>query len=197
MTAGPPHRTTHATIEERCAMTAHTDTNIADTGTESAPLIARARAVARAHRTADPQAFDRRYDRPEVWTRRARIARDIANALQVPLAAVSVTDDPHHAYGFGDRVPGDRVTVTDGDTVLRFIPDLGAQQGDRWVLLDECPVCGAPDTPMVPVTGLADLGEWLDPDFDDQLDRVLAFRLFNGDPAHRSGCSYGIEPADD
>lgn len=180
-------------------MTAHNETTTdtaADRPAESASLIARARGAARAHRAADPYAFDHRYDRPDIWTRRARTARDIAAALQVPLAAVSVTDDPHHAYGFGHRVPGDRITVIDADAVLRFIPDIGAQQGDRWVLLDECPECGAPDVPMVPVTGLADLGEWLDPDFDDQLDRVLAFGLFNGDPAHRNGCPYGAEPAD-
>lgn len=179
-------------------MADHTNTDRpADTAAESASLIARACAVARASRAADPHAFDHRYDRPNEWTRRARIVRDIAHALQVPLAAVSVTDDPHHAYGFTYPAPGDRVTVTDGNTVLRLIPDLGAQQGDRWVLLDECPDCGAPDVPMVPVTGLADLGEWLDPDFDDQLDRVLAFGLFNGDPAHRTGCPYGTKPADD
>jgi hypothetical protein len=180
-------------------MTDLTDTDRpAGTAAESGPLIARARAVARAQRAADPHAFDHRYDdRPNAWTRRARIAREIAHALQVPLSAITVTNDPYHAYGFTYPEPGDRITVTDGDTVLRFIPDLGAQQSDRWVLLDECPECGAPDAPMIPVTGLADLGEWFDPDFDDRLDRVLAFGLFNGDPAHRNGCPYGAEPADD
>lgn len=53
--------------------------------------------AARARRSADPAGFDHRHDSPEhwnQWARRARVARTVAAALDVPVGRVTVTDDP-------------------------------------------------------------------------------------------------------
>jgi hypothetical protein len=154
-------------------------------------LVERARAAARSQRAADPYAFEHRYDDLNSWTRRARIARDIAASLDIPLAAVTVTNDSKRTYGPGRGIPGDLITVTEGTTVWQFVPDFTAEPGDRWVLLGECPDCEEPGVPMIPVTTLADIGEWLDPDIDDRYDRVMAAGFFDSDPAHHPGCEYG------
>ncbi|MDU0295100.1 hypothetical protein, partial [Saccharothrix longispora] len=109
-------------------------------------LAERAARAARAHRTADPDGFHRRHDNPEAWNRwarRARVARTVAAALQVPVDAVLVTDDPHRTYPTrsGD-VPGDLITVTDPATgsAWRFVPD-HTTPGQAWLLLASCPGC--------------------------------------------------------
>ena len=61
----------------------------------AAGLAERAVHAARAHRAADPHGFGRRLDTPDEWNRwapRARVARTIAAALQVPVEQVLVTD---------------------------------------------------------------------------------------------------------
>lgn len=86
--------------------------------TINAPGLAeRAVLAARAYRAADPAEFDHRNDTPQQWarwTRRARVARTIAAALQVPMGWVTVTDDPHRDYRTREGlVPGDLITITD------------------------------------------------------------------------------------
>ena len=129
--------------------------------------------AAHAHRAADPDGFRHRHDSPEAWNRwarRARVARTVATALQVPADAVLVTDDPHRAYPTrtGD-VPGDLIAVTDPVTgnVWRFIAD-HTTPGQAWLLLDHCADCAA-ETPVARIATLADLGDHLDPDRDTLL----------------------------
>lgn len=110
--------------------------------------------------------------------------------LPPALVSIAVTDDPHRQPGQERFRPGEVITVTDGRAVWRFLPDPTMPPGERWVLLDECPGCGAPDVPMVPVATLADVGDWLDPHADDRYARAMAFGLFDGDPAHDPGCNY-------
>ncbi|MFC6091595.1 hypothetical protein [Saccharothrix lopnurensis] len=131
-------------------------------------LAQRAVHAAHAHRAADPDGFHRRHDNPEEWNRwvrRARVARTVATALQVPTDAVLVTDDPHRTYPTrtGD-VPGDLITTTDPATghTWRFIPD-HTTPGQAWLLLDTCPRCSA-EVPVTRIATLADLGDHLDPD---------------------------------
>jgi hypothetical protein len=83
-------------------------------------LAERAVHAARAYHAADPDGFVRRHDTPDQWNRwarRARVARTVAAALQVPVNAVLVTDDPHRTYRTRTGpVPGDLITVTDPAT---------------------------------------------------------------------------------
>ena len=120
----------------------------------TAALAERAVHAAHAHRAADPDGFHHRHDDPDQWnrwTRRARVARTIAAALQVGVDGVLVTDDPHRQYrtrtGPG---PGDLITITDPVTgrAWRFIPDF-TTPGDGWLLLDRCPGCDA-EVPVHP-----------------------------------------------
>jgi hypothetical protein len=133
-------------------------------------LAERAVRAARAHRAADPDGFHHRHDNPEAWNRwarRARVARTVAAALQVPVDAVLVTDDPHRTYPTRTgEVPGDLITVTDLPTghAWRFIPD-HTTPGQAWLLLDHCLGCSA-EVPVARVATLADLGDHLDPDRD-------------------------------
>lgn len=153
----------------------------------------RALAAARRQRASDPTEFDRRYDdNLFAWARRARLARDIAAALDIPHspASITVTDDPHPRPGREIFRPGDLITVTDGRARWRFIPDPTMPPGERWILLDECPDCGAEDVPMITVATLADVGDWIDPDADDRYARAMAFGMFDGDPAHYPDCNY-------
>jgi hypothetical protein len=156
------------------------------TTTTAAPgLAARAVHAARAHRAADPHGYRRRHDDPDQWirwTRRARAARAIAAALQVPVETVFVTDDPRRAYGAGS-VPGDLITVTDPPTgrAWQFIPDLTTTPHGGWLLLERCLDCGT-DVPAARIACLTDLGDHLDPDTDRRLPD-------DARDAHRPGCA--------
>lgn len=136
-------------------------------------LAERAVHTARTYRATDPRGFHRRHEDPDHWNRwarRARVARTIAAALQVPLECVLVTDDPHRTYRTrGGSLPGDLITVTDPATgrAWRFIPDF-TTSGDGWLLLDRCPECAA-EVPITRIACLIDLGEYLDPDGDPHL----------------------------
>ncbi|MEV8444154.1 hypothetical protein AB0425_42840 [Actinosynnema sp. NPDC051121] len=156
-------------------------------------LAERAVRAAHAHRAADPDGFHHRHDHPEAWNRwarRARVARTIATALQVPTDAVLVTDDPHRTYPTrtGD-VPGDLITITDPATgrSWRFIPD-HTTPGQSWLLLDHCPSCST-EFPVAPVATLADLGDHLDPDRDTR--PAWANREATG---HHPSCTEPAEP---
>jgi hypothetical protein len=142
-----------------------------------------------AYRTADPDGFHRRHDSPgqwNRWVRRARVARTVAVALQAPVDAVLVTDDPHREYRTQTGpVPGDLITVTDplGGRAWRFIPDF-TTPGDGWLLLDRCPECEA-EIPATRVATLADLGEYLDGEIwplDEARDESL----------HQPGCTFAL-----
>lgn len=166
------------------------------------------------------RAFDAPHPAPppaHVRRLRARVARDVAGMLGVPIAHVVVTDDPARRYG---GQPWHLVTVHDPDdpddpdepdephhpddpddpaTVYRFVPE--PSLGGLYHLLDECPDCNAPSVPMTSVAGLADLGRYLaatrpipegeiDPD-DGPDDRPELPAEFFGDPGHRSDCTIG------
>ncbi|MGW4115262.1 hypothetical protein ACWEFJ_30680 [Actinosynnema sp. NPDC004786] len=139
---------------------------------EGSGLAERAVHAARTHRAADPDGFHRRHDNPEAWNRwarRARVARTIAAALQVPVDTVLVIDDPHRTYPTRTgEVPGDLITVTDPATghAWRFLPD-HTTPGQSWLLLHRCPDCST-EAPVTRVATLADLGDHLDPDHDTQ-----------------------------
>ena len=151
-------------------------------------LADRAIAEARHLRTTDPARFAARHNDWPQWTRRADLARTIAWTLGIRTADVMVTDDPDRHYGLSHQQPGDLITVTDPVTahVVRFVPDFTAQ-GNRWLLIDECPGCGG-TVPMARVATVADLGDYLDPDNDTRFDH-LPLEHF-GDPAHRTDCSH-------
>lgn len=153
-----------------------------------AGLAERAIHAARAYRAADPDGFDRRSGDPEQWARwarRARVARTIAAALQLPLESVLVTDDPCRDYQTRrGPVPGDLITITDPVTerTWRFIPDV-TTPGDGWLLIGSCPRCDA-SVPVAHVATLADLGEYLDTD-----GAACHAEEFNQDPAHDPRCT--------
>lgn len=159
-------------------------------------LAERAVHAARAYHAADPDGFVRRHGAPDQWNRwarRARVARTVAAALQVPVNAVLITDDPHRTYRTRTGpVPGDLITVTDPATgqAWRFIPD-HATPGDGWLLLDHCLDCQA-EIPAVRVAGLVDLGEYLDNDAtiwlaDESRDQSL----------HQPGCTFALSTLGD
>ncbi|WP_033435469.1 hypothetical protein [Saccharothrix syringae] len=158
--------------------------------TTASDLAERAVRAARAHRAADPDGFHHRHDTPQTWdrwARRARVARTLAAALDVPVDAVLVTDDPHRTYPTraGD-VPGDLITVTDPATghAWRFVPD-HTTPGQAWLLLDRCPSCAA-TVPAARIATLADLGDHLNPGRP----RTPPAH----DPAqHRPGCTAPVE----
>ena len=157
-------------------------------------LAQRAITAARAHRALDPEGFDHRHDSPTAWARwvrRARVAREISAAFQVPPGQVTVTDDParHYSTRTGD-VPGDLITVTDPDTghTWRFLPDT-TRPGQSWLMIDNCPECDAP-VPVTRIATLADLGDYLDPDGE-----LRPADECHDDPAHHSGCSFFFSPA--
>jgi hypothetical protein len=154
-------------------------------------LAQRAVHAARAYHAADPDGFVRRHGAPNQWNRwarRARVARTVAAALQVPVDSVLVTDDPHRTYRTRTGpVPGDLITVTDPATgrAWRFIPD-HTTPGDGWLLLDHCLDCEA-EIPAVRVAGLVDLGEYLDNEetlwlADESRDQSL----------HQPGCTFAL-----
>lgn len=151
----------------------------------------------RAYRAVDPDGFHRRHDTPDQWnrwTRRARVARTVAAALQVPLHAVVVTDDPHRTYrtrAHTGPVPGDLITVTDPPTgrAWRFIPDFSTP-GDGWLLLDRCPGCAA-DIPVTRIATLTDLGEYLDPDGD-----IWPAAEARDESIHQPGCTFAPRTVD-
>ena len=169
-----------------------TETTIAATGT--AGLAARAVHAARAYRAADPAGFGRRHHDDAQWTRwtrRVRVARTIAAALQVPLGWVTVTDDPRRQYRTrGGLVPGDLITITDAATgrAWLFIPDF-TTPGDGWLLIDRCPGCEA-TIPATRIATLADLGDHLDPEGD-----IWPAEESYDDSAHQPGCGFGPVPA--
>lgn len=132
---------------------------------------------------------------------RARMARDAAVMLGVPVNSVVITDDPARRYG---RHAWHLITVHDPDDpddpgeVYRLIPETGL--GGLYLLLDECPDCNAPAVPMTTVAGLADLGRYLaatrpapsgTPDPDEEGDRPDLPAEFVGDPAHHPHCGIG------
>ncbi|WP_154676374.1 hypothetical protein [Amycolatopsis benzoatilytica] len=157
----------------------------------AAGLAERAVHAARVHRAADPHGFGRRHDTPDEWNRwvrRARVARTIAAALQVPVEQVLVTDDPHRTYRTrSGPVPGDLITVTDPPTgrAWRFIPDF-TTPGDGWLLLDRCPDCEA-EVPVTRIATLADLGEHLDPDGD-----ITVADEARDEALHQPGCAFAL-----
>lgn len=149
-------------------------------------LAARAvRAARRAHDT-DPDGFPERHRDWHTWQRRARLARTLASILGVPGEQVSVINDPHRVYG---AVPGDLLIIThpDTDREWRFVPDLGA--AETFLLLDECPACGA-TVPITRLATLADLGAYLDTDDPDHDPAQGCPDEFPDDPAHRPNCDF-------
>lgn len=161
----------------------------------TAGLAERAVDAAQVHRAADPDGFHRRHDDPgewNRWTRRARVARTIAVALQVPTDSVLVTDDPHRTYRTrSGPVPGDLITVTDPATgrAWRFIPDI-TTPGDGWLLLDRCPDCEA-EVPLTRIACLIDLGEYLDPDGDHRMADEA-----RDETLHQPGCAFALPAVD-
>ncbi|MEU4806976.1 hypothetical protein [Actinosynnema sp. NPDC023587] len=151
-------------------------------------LAERAVRAARAHRAADPDGFHHRHDNPEAWNRwarRARVARTVATALQVPVDAVLVTDDPHRTYPTrAGEVPGDLITVTDPVTgrLWRFVPD-HSTPGQAWLLLDHCSGCST-EVPVARVATLADLGDHLAPGHN-----APPLREIRDIADHRPGCT--------
>ena len=91
-------------------------------------LADRAVGVARALRATCTSEFRRRHDSPEQWSRwarRARVARTVAAALQLPTHSVTVTDDPDRQYRTRNgNVPGDLITVTPFWKRSGAVPDL-------------------------------------------------------------------------
>jgi hypothetical protein len=155
-------------------------------------LADRAITEARHRRATDPDGVATRDDNWPRWTYRAKAVRMIAQRFGLPAFAVTVTDDPDRRYGLRHQFPGDLITVRDPatavgtGTVLRFVPDFTAPS-DRWLLIDDCPECGAP-VPMARVATIADLGDYLDPDNDTWVDHLPAEH--HGDPAHHARCSH-------
>ncbi|WP_434450150.1 hypothetical protein [Lentzea sp. E54] len=97
-----------------------------------------------------------------------------------------MTDDPQREYRTRDgTVPGDLITITEHLTgrLWRFIPD-NTTPGIAWLLLDSCPSCGA-EIPRAHIAGLADLGDYLDPDSD--LSSIIEAR---DDSLHSPGCTF-------
>lgn len=170
-------------------MTATTAPDIA------AGLADRALRAARTHRAADPHGFHRRHNTPDEWhrwVRRARVARTVAAALQVPVEYVLVTDDPHRTYRTpAGPVPGDLITVTDPPTgrAWRFIPDF-TTPGDGWLLLDRCPDCEA-EVPVTRIATLVDLGEYLDPEGD-----LTVADEARDEALHQPGCAFALPTVD-
>jgi hypothetical protein len=154
-------------------------------------LAGRAVRAAREHRAADRDGFVCRNNSIEQWnrwTRRARVARTIAAALQVPVDSVIVTDDPQREYCTRDAtVPGDLITVTEhvSGRLWRFIPD-NTTPGTAWLLLDMCPDCGA-EIPVAHVAGLADLGDHLDSDGD-----LTPIAEGRNEFLHAPGCTFAV-----
>lgn len=150
-------------------------------------LADRAVGVARALRAACTSEFRRRRDSPEQWSRwarRARVARTVAAALELPADSVTVTDDPDRQYRTRNgNVPGDLITVTDPETAQRWrlLTDF-TSPGESWFVLDRCHGCDA-QVPVVRIACLADLGDYLDPDTD----LVLADEARDSS-LHQSGC---------
>ncbi|MBB5157439.1 hypothetical protein [Saccharopolyspora phatthalungensis] len=155
-------------------------------------LAGRALNAAHAHRATDPGGFTHRHDNSPQWTRwkrRARVARTIAAALQIPISRVTITDDTQRDYrARSGEVPGDLITITDRPAARRwhFIPDL-ATPGDGWLMIDSCPGCGAA-VPRTRIATLADLGDYLNPHHPIQHPEE-----FHSDPAHLAGCN-AIQP---
>ncbi|WP_089926662.1 hypothetical protein [Lentzea albida] len=132
--------------------------------------------------------FQQRHDTPERWNRwarRARVARTVAVALQLPVDSVTVADDPDRQYPTrGGNVPGDLITVSDPATgqEWRLLTDF-TSPGESWLVLDRCPECGT-EVPVVRIACLADLGDYLAPETDLVLDDEA------GDPSvHGAGCA--------
>lgn len=161
-----------------------------------AGLAERAVHAARTYRATDRDGFSRRRDTPEEWyrwARRARVARTVAAALQVPVDAVLVTDDPHRTYRTRTGpVPGDLITVTDpfGGRAWRFIPDF-TTPGDGWLLLDRCTDCEA-EIPATRVAALIDLGEYLDSDGD-----IWPADEARDESLHQPGCTFALPTVGD
>jgi len=155
---------------------------------EHAPGLAdKAVHVARALRSTCASEFRRRHDSPEQWSRwarRARVARTVAAALQLPADSVTVTDDPDRQHRTRNgNVPGDLITVTDPDTPQRWrlLTDF-TSPGESWFVLDRCPGCDA-EVPVVRIACLADLGDYLDPDTD-----LVAADEARDSSLHQAGC---------
>ncbi|GGN23863.1 hypothetical protein GCM10011609_76980 [Lentzea pudingi] len=156
--------------------------------TTARSLVARAITEARYRRGIDAVGANYRPEDLPQWTRRDVTARKIAERLMVSPDTVAVIDDPDRRYGISRPQPGDLITITDPVTsrVLRFVPDFTAPD-QRWLLIDECPDCGG-IVPVARVAGLADVGDYLDPDNDTRFDHLPAEH--HGDPAHRTDCSH-------
>lgn len=132
--------------------------------------------------------FRQRHDTPERWNRwarRARIARTVAAALQLPVDRVTVADDPDRQYRTrGGNVPGDLITVSDLATgqEWRLLTDF-TSPGESWLVLDRCPGCDT-EVPVVRIACLADFGAYLAAETDLILDDKA------GDlSVHRADCA--------
>lgn len=153
-------------------------------------LAGRAVSAARAAREADRDRFPDRYRDWHLWELRAQKGRALAAALGVPVEWVTVIDDPQRVYGV---VHGDLLVATDPDSgrQWRFVPDLGA--AESWLLLDECPDCGA-IVAMTRIATLADLGAYLDSADADYDPAEGCPDEFHTDPAHHPGCGLSTRP---
>jgi len=106
-------------------------------------------------RTADPDHASRE-DNGDIRRFRAQLARNLAATLGVDAGLVVATADPNRVYG---GRPGHLLTVTDDETVYRFVP-ASVNWDNAFCLLGPCPACGA-DVPVSEVAQLADLGHYL------------------------------------
>lgn len=149
-------------------------------------LAARAVMATRRAHDADPDGFPECHQDWHTWQRRAQLARTLASVLSVPGEQISVINDPHRAYG---TVPGDLLIITDPDTdrEWKFVPDLGGTE--TFLLLDECPACGA-TVPITRIATLADLGAYLDTDDPDHDPTQGCPDEFPDDPAHGPDCDF-------
>ena len=116
---------------------------------------------------------------PRRAAHRRRLARSLAAILGVDPVWVTAGDDRHRGYG---GWPGYLLAVTEPEgTTWRFIATPAA--ADVFLLLGDCPGCGATEVPIVAVAELADLGRHLDPRADSSVPAE-----FGWDPRHRPGC---------
>ena len=154
-------------------------------------LVDRAVGAARALRATCTSEFRRRHDSQEQWSRwarRARVARTVAAALQLPADSVTVTDDPDRQYRTRNgNVPGDLITVTDPETAQRWqlLTDF-TSPGESWFVLDRCPGCDA-EVPVVRIACLADIGDYLDPDTD-----LVLVDEARDSSLHRASCAFAL-----
>lgn len=112
----------------------------------------------------------------------------------MPADGVTVRDDPTHRYGRDRTIPGDLIEVSSDGRCWYFIPDLTGLDILRcWLLLGECPFCGATHVPLARVSCLADLGAHLDSKTEHGA-AATAPDEFHDDPGHHLHCPYSTSP---